>query len=231
MQLGLGPLVRVPHRRGLAILVTAVVFIGLHHQLELALGVAKNTILIVAPLAIAGVLMVYRHQRARHYIETEVEWWTLLFFMMLFAVAGALEHSGVTSGIAGAFRAAFGQGNPLLLPVILALAALGSAFVDNIVFVAAFIPIVKSLGSTALWWALLFGACFGGNITAIGSTANIVALGMMEKRYRTQIRFADWLKFGALVGLATCLVAWLALVALSPFMPAIAPEVPVVPAP
>ncbi len=218
MQLGLGPLVRVPYRRGLIILVGAITFIAMHHRLELMLGVEKNTILIVAPLAIAGVLMIYRHNRARHYIESEVEWWTLLFFMMLFAVAGALEQTGVTSGIAQGFRAVFGNHPAMLVPAVIAIAALGSAFVDNIVFVAAFIPVVKELGATPLWWALLFGACLGGNITVIGSTANIVALGMMDKRYRTQISFVKWFRFGALVGVVTCVIAWLALLLMAPLM-------------
>jgi Na+/H+ antiporter NhaD/arsenite permease-like protein len=219
MQLGLGPLVRVPYRRGLSILIAAVTFIALHHKIEIALGVAKNTMLIVAPLAIAGVLMIYRHERARHYIESEVEWWTLLFFMMLFSVAGALEHTGVTAGIASSFKTTFGT-NPLLLtPLVIGITALGSALVDNIVFVAAFIPVIKSIGITQLWWALLFGACFGGNITAIGSTANIVALGMMEKRYRMQVAFMAWLKIGAVVGIVTCAVAWLSVVLMGPFMP------------
>jgi Na+/H+ antiporter NhaD/arsenite permease-like protein len=221
MQLGLGPLVRVPYRRGLIILASAVTFIALHHNIELWLGVAKNTVLIVAPLAIAGILMIYRHSRARHYIESEVEWWTLLFFMMLFAVAGALEQTGVTSGIARVVHSLTGGNSAALIPAVLSITALGSAFVDNIVFVAAFIPVIKELGMTELWWALLFGACYGGNITAIGSTANIVALGMLDKRYRTQITFMQWLRFGALVGVATCLVAWLALIVLSPFMPPI----------
>ncbi|MCL1887912.1 MAG: SLC13 family permease, partial [Kiritimatiellaeota bacterium] len=181
-QIGLGPLVRIPYRRGLAILLGAVVCIALHHPLEKRLGLEANTLLIVAPLAIAGVLMIYRNKRARHYIEAEVEWWTLLFFMMLFAVAGALEATGVTESVAGHFTGAFGSSRAVMVPVITAITAVGSAFVDNIVFVAAFVPVVKSMGDSALWWAMLFGACFGGNITAIGSTANIVALGMLEKR-------------------------------------------------
>lgn len=221
MQLGLGPLIKIPYMRGLVILGSAILFIGLHHQLEKWLGVEKNTILIVAPLAIAGVLMIYRNQRARHYIESEVEWWTLLFFMMLFAVAGSLEHTGVTEQIAHNFQGVFGNNPTLLTPIIIAMTAIGSAFVDNIVFVAAFIPVVRELNSTPLWWTLLFGACFGGNITAIGSTANIVALGMLEKRYRIHIAFWEWLKIGALVGLITCLVAWGAIILLMPFMPTI----------
>ncbi len=210
--LGLGPLVRIPYRRGLVIMISALVLIALHHNLETWLGVEDNTMLIVAPLAIAGVLMIYRNRRARHYIETEVEWWTLLFFMMLFAVAGALDSTGVTKNIAVHFTDTFGTNKYFLTPFIVAITAIGSAFVDNIVFVAAFIPVVKSLVTDnpelhPLWWAMLFGSCFGGNITAIGSTANIVALGMLEKRYGTHIGFVEWLKVGIVVGTVTCVIA------------------------
>lgn len=226
MGLGLGPLVKIPYRRGLMILVGVITLIASHHWLEEeVLHVEKNTVLIVAPLFIAGLLMIWRHQRARHYIEEEVEWWTLLFFMMLFAVAGTLEHTGVTARIAEDFSQAF-AGNPgLLTPVIIVVSALGSAFVDNVVFVAAFIPVVRELNMTEFWWALLFGGCFGGNITMIGSTANIVALGMLEKRYRTQIKFGEWLKIGSVVGAVTCLIAWIGLAILSPYMPEM-PEAP-----
>lgn len=218
-QIGLGPLVRIPFRRGLAILIGAVILIALHHPLETWLGLDKNTILLVAPLAIAGALMIYRNKRARHYIEAEVEWWTLLFFMMLFAVAGSLEATGVTESVADRFQDVFGTSRAVLVPVIMGMTAIGSAFVDNIVFVAAFLPVVRNLGDSLLWWALLFGACFGGNITAIGSTANIVALGMLEKRNSGTVGFFEWLKIGALVGLVTTLIAWGALMFLHNIYP------------
>ena len=223
MGLGLGPLVQVRYRRGLLILLALIAMVGSHHRLERLLDLQTNTMLIVAPLVVAGVLMVWRRHRARHYVEAEVEWWTLLFFMMLFAVAGTLERTGVTTRIATDFTRSFAGRGGLLLPVILFTSAVGSAFLDNVVFVAAMSPLVKELGSTALWWALLFGACFGGNITMIGSTANIVALGMLEKRYRAGVHFLEWLKVGALVGLVTCLVAWAALTLLAPLMPALPP--------
>jgi Na+/H+ antiporter NhaD/arsenite permease-like protein len=229
MQMGLGPLVEIPYKKGLAILGGAITLIALHHQLETWLDVEKNTLLIVAPLAISGILMVWRNQRARHYIESEVEWWTLLFFMMLFAVAGSLEHTGVTEVVAKKFQGTFGTGSQILTPVVIFVTAIGSAFVDNIVFVAAFIPVVKALNLTPLWWAMLFGACFGGNITVIGSTANIVAIGMLEKRYKSHIGFLSWLKIGAIVGVVTCLIAWGAITLLTPFMPAM-PDIPAIPA-
>lgn len=219
--LGLGPLVRVPYKRSLAILVGMITFIALHHYIERKLGLAPNTVLIVAPLVIAGLLMMWRHERSRHYIEDDVEWWTLLFFMMLFAVAGTLEETHVTARVADSFQQTFGGRTGVLTPLIIGLSAVGSAFVDNIVFVAAFLPVVNKLEQTPLVWALVQGTCFGGNITMIGSTANIVALGMLEKRYRASIHFLEWLKVGAVVGLVSCLIAWAGVALLSPYMPTV----------
>ncbi len=219
MGLGLGPMVQVPYRRGLFVLIGLIGFIAMHHQIEQALGLAPNTVMIVAPLVVAGLLMIWRHERARHYIEADVEWWTLLFFMMLFAVAGTLSHTHVTDEVARGFQGVFGNNQAILIPVIMALSAIGSAFVDNIVFVAAFMPVVNSLEYTPLLWALLHGACLGGNITMIGSTANIVALGMLEKRYRVQIRFFEWFKVGIIIGLVSCLVSWIGIAAFAHKMP------------
>ena len=217
---GLGPLFPIPYKRGLAILLGTVVVIAFHHQIEGLLGLSgdanHNAFLILTPLIVAALLMIYRPKRAQHYVEHEVEWWTLVFFMMLFAIAGSLSETGITANLADMLQKSVSGGAKALVPFVLFASAIGSAFVDNIVFVAAGSPVINSLihgpaGDSSyeiLWWALLFGACFGGNITAICSTANIVALGMMEKRYHIQIVFLEWLKIGAIVGLVSCLVAW-----------------------
>jgi Na+/H+ antiporter NhaD/arsenite permease-like protein len=218
-KLDLGPLVKVPYHRGLVIFVVTLGVIAFHHRAESLLGLEQNTLLMTAPLAIAGVLMVWRRERAKHYIEVEVDWWELLYFMMLFAKAGALEHTGVAARIATDFASTFETVPELLLPVIIGVSAIGSAFVDNVVFVAAFVPVVRELSSTPLWWALLLGACLGGNVTLIGSAANIIAVGVLEKRHRRGIDFMEWLKVGVVVGLVTCLVAWIALSQMADRMP------------
>ena len=210
--IGLGPMVPIPHKRGLAILIGALAFIAAHHPRETWLGLEPNTMLVAAPLTIAGLLMVFRSHRARHYVESSVEWWSLLFFMMLFAVSAALEACGVTDVVASQIAPGGAANKYVLTPLIVAITAIGSAFVDNIVFVSTFIPIVKEIVATSpsmqpLWWALLFGACFGGNITAIGSTANLVAISMLGKRYSVKVAFLEWLKIGLLVGLVSCSVA------------------------
>jgi Na+/H+ antiporter NhaD/arsenite permease-like protein len=64
----------------------------------------------------------------------------------------------------------------------------------------------------SLWWALLFGACYGGNITLIGSTANIVALGILDKQRNIKVGFWEWLKIGILVGIATVVISMIAVI-------------------
>jgi Na+/H+ antiporter NhaD/arsenite permease-like protein len=215
--------VEIPYQRGLAVLAFTLALIASHHAMEKWLGLDRNSILLVAPLIAAGVIMVVRRDRARHYVEREVDWWTLLFFMLLFAIAGTLEYTGVTRRAAEGVAGVFGTRPVVLVPAVMAMSAMGSAFVDNVVFVAAASPVIHELGRTTpampLWWALLFGACFGGNITLIGSTANIVALGLLEKNAHEHVRFWDWLKIGLLSALVACAIAAAALLLMAPHMP------------
>jgi Na+/H+ antiporter NhaD/arsenite permease-like protein len=217
------PQVKVPYRQGLLLLLVTIAMIASHHPLENLLGLEKNSILLIAPLLCSGVVMILRRRRARHYVEREVDWWTLLFFMLLFAVAGTLEHTGVNVYLAEHLKDVCGTSLVTLVPFVMVVSAVGSAFVDNVIFVAAFCPVIQELGKTVkdmpLWWALLFGACFGGNITMIGSTANIVALGMLEKRSHVHIRFLDWLKVGTLAALVAILIGWGGIMGLARFMP------------
>ncbi|MCR5413099.1 MAG: anion permease [Kiritimatiellae bacterium] len=225
---GLGPAIKIPYKTGLAILLTTVVVIAFHHQIEhlLALGGVenKNAFLILTPLVMSSILMIWRPNRARHYVEHDVEWWTLLFFMLLFAIAGSLNEQGITQNLADKLASSVEGGPKGMIPFVILIASLGSAFVDNIVFVAAFTPVIQALVArsadfSVLWWALLFGACFGGNITVVGSTANIVASGLLEKHGHHPIKFLVWIKIGACVGLVTGLVAWLMLTVLPSPMP------------
>ena len=220
--LSIAPVVKVPYGRGLILLVLTVVAIASHHQTETLLGLEKNSVLLVMPLICAGVVMILKSDRARHYIESEVDWWTLIFFMLLFSVAGTLEHTHVDQLLATGFSKIAGKTPATLVPFIFSVSAVGSAFVDNVIFVAAFSPVIEQLSITVkdlpLWWALLFGACFGGNITMIGSTANIVALGMLEK-HGGHIRFFQWLVIGLLCTIVSGTIAVVTLLTLTPKMP------------
>jgi Na+/H+ antiporter NhaD/arsenite permease-like protein len=94
--------------------------------------------------------------------------------------------------------------------------------VDNVPITIACIPIIQGLGEAGmdirpLWWALAFGAGFGGNGTIIGSTANIIVATLSE-RTRTPITALLWNRRGLPVMLATCTVASILFVLLFPML-------------
>ncbi len=213
-------LISVPPERelkiSLGIFGVTLFFIALHHRLEVLLGLEPNTILLIMPLISSGCVMIWKHKRAREYIEKHVEWWTLLFFMLLFAQAGTLKYTGATDVLAEKLVSFAGSSVNFLITIVLWVSAIGSCMLDNVVLVAAFIPIIQSFESFSisvqpLWWALLFGGCFGGNITIIGSTANIVALGILEKDKNIKITFFKWFWIGLTIGLMTTTIVWIVL--------------------
>lgn len=140
----------------------------------------------------------------------EVEWPTLVFFMGLFVMVGALVETGVIGQISQAAVDAT-EGRLGLTAIGLLWASTGiSAIVDNIPYVATMSPIVADLvqanGGNAhaqvLWWALAFGADLGGNATAVGAAANVVIIGIAA-RNRTPISFWEFTKYGLIVALVT----------------------------
>lgn len=137
--------------------------------------------------------------------------------MLLFAQAGTLKYTGATDILASRLANLAGNHPSVLTGLVLWVATIGSSILNNVVLVAAFIPIIQSfqvlsLNLKPLWWSLLFGGCLGGNITLIGSTANIVTLGILEKEKNIHMTFFRWFWVGLTVGLITTSVVWFALV-------------------
>jgi Na+/H+ antiporter NhaD/arsenite permease-like protein len=133
----------------------------------------------------AGALILTSRLEQSEYLSN-VEWDTLLFMVGLFIMVGALLKTGVIK-ILGELAASFIGGNVLLTTMlILGVSTLVSGFIDNVPYVATMTPIVSHLASTmagqshhhVLWWSLALGGDLGGNLTAVGSSANIVMLGI-----------------------------------------------------
>ena len=154
-------------------------------------------------------------------VMKEVEWSTLLFFAGLFVLVAGINYSGVISAVASEIVMFTGTGdafNPYLTStLVLWGSAAGSAIIDSVPVTATMIPILKSVGISALlsepvlnnlFWALALAACLGGNATVIGTSANIVAAGILEHSgYR--VSFIDWLKVGlpvAIIDMVICTV-------------------------
>ncbi|HHW41889.1 MAG TPA: ArsB/NhaD family transporter [Syntrophomonadaceae bacterium] len=117
-----------------------------------------------------------------------VDWSTIFFFAGLFVAVGALEKVGVIHALATWSLHVTGGSLVATGLLVLWLAALASAVVDNIPFVAAMIPLIKDLGAMTgmplvpLWWALALGACLGGNGSLIGASANVIVSGIARQK-------------------------------------------------
>jgi Na+/H+ antiporter NhaD/arsenite permease-like protein len=170
----------------------------------------------------AGVALCIQGHEARALVEKRVDWWTLAFFLLLFASVGTLQYVGVTGRVADALRTISHMHPAILMGTMMGIAGLLTAFLDNVLAVAIFVPIIASLKEAGvsvfpLWWALLFAGTLGGNATMIGSTANIVAVGMLE-REKEHVTFERWLAPGLVVTLPTLGLVFLLLILQLPLM-------------
>jgi len=126
---------------------------------------------------------------------------TLLLLFGLFMVIEGIRSAGVIDAVAGVFHKAAGN-NPFLLYVLIVAVSVGlSAFIDNIPYVATMLPVVRSIAGlmgvdpTVFYFGLLTGATLGGNLTPIGASANITAIGILRKNGET-VTTKDFLRIG-----------------------------------
>lgn len=144
-----------------------------------------------------------------------VEWSVLVFFASLFVVVGGLQGAGVLQALGEAVVPIF-QGEPVLASIgMIWFVAVLSAVIDNVPVTIALIPVITYLGSTGVnplpfWWAMAFGAGFGGNATIIGSAANVVVV-QYSRQTREPISSKLWTRRGLPVMALTCLLASLAM--------------------
>jgi Na+/H+ antiporter NhaD/arsenite permease-like protein len=181
-------------------------------------GVLEMSPAFIALSAAAIALVWVRPDPAK--ILAHIEWSVLVFFAALFVMVGGLQATGALDFFISVLKNV-GFISPVVFGVILIWLVAGiSAVVDNVPVTIALIPIIQGLGASGmnidpLWWALIFGAGFGGNGTIIGSTANIVVANLSE-RTRTPITSKLWNKRGLPVMLVTCLAASLLYVLVYP---------------
>jgi Na+/H+ antiporter NhaD/arsenite permease-like protein len=176
-----------------------------------------HPILHIAPSIVAllgaGVLVLISRLENSEYLAS-VEWETLLFFAGLFIMVGSLVKTGVVEDLARS-AIAFTGGNALLtVMLIVGVSAPVSGIIDNIPYTATMTPIVSELSASitdiahpnALWWALALGADFGGNLTAVGASANVVMLGI-ARRADNPISFWEFTRKGLLITVVSIALA------------------------
>ena len=149
----------------------------------------------------AGSLVMISNLKPEQFAR-DVEWGTLVFFAALFIMVGALVNVGALKVVADSIASFVGNDGALAAGAIVLVSALASGIVDNIPYVTSMTPVVQqlndsiaSISNDGLWWALAFGADFGGNMTIVGASANVVAVGLAYASGH-KITFWQFAKYG-----------------------------------
>jgi Na+/H+ antiporter NhaD/arsenite permease-like protein len=152
-------------------------------------------------MAIAG--------RAPREALMRVDWPLLLFFAGLFVVVAGVGASGAADRMHAGIAPLLGSGAPQQAVVFSAFSVVASQVVSNVPFVLLaghWIP--RMADPTLSWLATALAATLAGNLTVVGSVANIIVLELAGDRGK--IGFWRFLRYGAVVTAVT-LAASLAL--------------------
>ncbi|MBV2120109.1 MAG: ArsB/NhaD family transporter [Candidatus Thiodiazotropha sp. (ex Ctena orbiculata)] len=183
-------------KRTLFSLAVVVVLFFIHHNLHILPAYASFIGLCLALLMLKPDM---------EQIFGTVNWSVLFFFAGLFMIVGGVEASGLLDLLGNQLARLARDPQMLLLTGLLLMwvAAVLSAVVDNIPFTVTMIPIIMGLESSGvniapLWWALALGVGLGGNGTHLGATANIIAVSESEKSGMPEARITPliWMKTG-----------------------------------
>lgn len=160
----------------------------------------------------AGLLVLLSNLKPEQFAK-DVEWGTLVFFAGLFIMVGALVNVGALNLVADMIGNAVGDNAALAAGSVVVVSAVVSGIVDNIPYVASMTPVIHQLNdqittitNDGLWWALALGADFGGNMTIVGASANVVAIGLAHAAGH-KITFWQFAKYGVPVTLVSTLLA------------------------
>ena len=149
---------------------------------------------------IIGIVWQLIFHRERISFRKDVDWMSFFLLVGLFILVGSLSKGGIIEDLSKGL-AQFGKSPFLLYNFIVWSSVFISGFVDNIPYVMAMIPAIKILVVSLnlliypYVFGLLLGTCIGGNITPIGASTNVFAVGILKKKGYS-VRFIDFIKIG-----------------------------------
>ena len=186
----------------------------LHTLYELRSG------LICVSLALFGAVRACLREGSVHPLGRmlrELDRETLLLLFGLFIVIEGIKAAGVIDAAAELFHAAAGEDAFRLYTLLVVVSVVLSAFIDNIPYVATMLPVVQGIAARmndgagvepyVFYFGLLIGATLGGNLTPIGASANIAAIGILRKNGES-VRTQDFLRIGVPFTLAAVLTGY-----------------------
>ena len=143
-----------------------------------------------------------------------LDWDTTLFLMGIFILVGSLVLTGWIDNIAQSLSNIIGGNIFFGYTLLVFISVIISAFVDNVPFLAAMLPVAIQMANklnvnpSLFLFGILIGASLGGNITPIGASANIVTCGLLKKE-GYEVRFKDFMKIGIPFTFAAVFAAYL----------------------
>jgi len=143
-----------------------------------------------------------------------LDWETTFFLMGIFILVGSIALTGWIEVMANFLSGIVGGNIFLGYTLIVFMSVILSAFIDNVPFLAAMLPVALSMSDklqinpSLFLFGLLIGASLGGNITPIGASANIVACSLLKKE-GIDVKFKDFMKIGIPFTLAAVTAAYL----------------------
>ncbi len=146
-----------------------------------------------------GLIMLVRYKAVADKFYSAIDWDLLGFFGSLFVVINVMEHAQVLDLIGQGLSQIIALGETTGSGLILASGAAASSVTDNIPLAAMLAKILSadpelaSNPQSPFWWAVVFGANLGGNLTPIGSASTLVAVTIMHKQGLT-LSFAGFVK-------------------------------------
>lgn len=159
----------------------------------------------LAIIAILGAsLLLFLSKKKPDEIFSKIEWDTLFFFGGLFILVEGLENLGIIAKLSEFLLVLTNKNVHIASPLILIMSTILSPIIGSIPHALSFGKILVGIigefhGNTqSLWWALTLGACLGGNMTIVGTAANIVGAAVAKKG-GIEITFMEFFKWGLIV--------------------------------
>lgn len=171
-------------------------------------------------LGLIGLIWNHFHTKLHEFSKLfrALDWDTTFFLVALFLLLAGLRMEGWISWTADYASVSLSHSPLMLFISITLLSVTVSAFVDNVPFILLMLPVLKQLtleigtNTELMAFALLVGACLGGNITPSGATANIVACGLLARK-GYPVSFSTYvpigLKFTAVVLVPASTFLWI----------------------
>ena len=196
--------------------VVALLIIASFVEFPKSIDPLKNGLICMAVFLVTLIrsCILQRNTESVRLVAREMDYQTLLMLCGLFIVVASIREAGIIDRIAAWFST-IGKGSLFgLYTLIVFGSVILSAFIDNIPYVAAMLPVIEVLSRDlgiapyVLYFGLLTGATLGGNITPFGASANVTAIGILKKEGH-EVENRDFFRIGVPFTLTAVVIGYL----------------------